>query len=121
MEDDDDLLCCPFCGTDAVKKPGNSRVYCPQCGIRHSRRMWNTRTPAMKFLILHDDKDKTAIPKAILIGGNHLAAALIAHKINPEAWISYDEIRMGCGQPWADIWVAWKAIMDSRNETQRDN
>jgi len=58
------------------------------------------------------------IDERILVGGNHLATALLSQGITPSSWISYDEILKGCGQPWADIWCAWKAIMDVRNECE---
>lgn len=52
--------------------------------------------------------------KAVGIGGNHLASALInagCHPSQCRAW-SYDAVLERWGQPVADMWVAWKAIMD---------
>ena len=58
------------------------------------------------------------IDERILIGGNHLASALLAKGIFPasERKTSYDEFLRRYGQPWADIFVAWKAIMDVRDK-----
>ncbi len=56
--------------------------------------------------IRHDDIEK------ILIGGNHLASALSTYGIYPPMHTSYDLVLEGFGQPTADMWVAWRAIMD---------
>ncbi len=55
--------------------------------------------------------------KAVGIGGNHLASALITAGCHPSQcreW-SYDAVLERWGQPIADMWVAWKAIMDLRD------
>lgn len=48
----------------------------------------------------------------ILIGGNHLASALIGYKCFPDLQGSYDTVLATFGQPCADMWVAWRAIMN---------
>jgi hypothetical protein len=54
-----------------------------------------------------------AMAKAILIGGNHLASAIMAVR-DPATLTTYDEALAKVGQPFADLWVAWRAIMDAR-------
>jgi len=57
------------------------------------------------------------LPKEIGIGGNHLASAMLSEGIYPaaERHTSYDDFLERYGQPWADIFIAWKAIMDWRD------
>lgn len=57
--------------------------------------------------------------RKLIIGGNHLASALIEHGIHPTDWVNYDQIIERFGQPWADIWIAWKGIMDCAQEAQQ--
>lgn len=59
----------------------------------------------------------TALPKDIGIAGNHLASVLLSEGIYPgsERHTSYDDFLKRYGQPWADIFIAWKAIMDWRD------
>lgn len=58
----------------------------------------------------------------VLTGGNHLASALIGQGIDPafERHTDYWAFLERHGQPWADIFVAWRAIMelseDERNK-----
>ena len=53
----------------------------------------------------------------MLIGGNHLANALIALRVMPSdyRYANYDDVLGACGQPATDMWVAWKAAMDLRD------
>jgi hypothetical protein len=51
--------------------------------------------------------------RAILIGGNHLASAIMAVR-DPATLVTYDEALAKVGQPFADLWVAWRAIIDAR-------
>ncbi len=59
----------------------------------------------------------TAAEERILIGGNHLASALLTAGMNPPDWrtSTYDAVLERFALPTADIWVAWKAIMDWRD------
>lgn len=52
--------------------------------------------------------------EAVLIGGNHLASALVTLGMDPSAWRSgeYYDVLREFGQPAADIWVAWRAIAE---------
>jgi hypothetical protein len=50
----------------------------------------------------------------VLVGGNHLADYLISAGCIPSNYRSEDEVRQHHGISLADIWVAWKAIMDAR-------
>ena len=52
---------------------------------------------------------------AILIGGNHLASSLIAANCFPSEQRSYEQVLADFGQPCADMWICWKAIMDARS------
>ena len=51
----------------------------------------------------------------ILTGGNHLASSLIAANCFPAEQRSYEQVLRDFGQPCADMWIAWKAIMDARS------
>lgn len=51
---------------------------------------------------------------AIFVGGNHLANSLIHAKCFPAEQRSYEQVLTDFGQPCADMWVCWKAIMDLR-------
>jgi hypothetical protein len=55
------------------------------------------------------------IDRRILIGGNHLANALIGTEI-PNNFANYQEALAAHGQPYADMWVCWRAIMDVRDD-----
>lgn len=48
----------------------------------------------------------------ILIGANHLASSLLAAKCYPDLQADYHSVLSTFGQPCADMWIAWKAIMD---------
>lgn len=54
--------------------------------------------------------------KAVMTGGNHLASQLL-RECDPAQYrrADYDTVLHERGQPYADIWVAWKAIMDLRD------
>ena len=54
---------------------------------------------------------------AVLIGGNHLASSLLNAGIDPvQHWDrSYHAIAACYGQPIADMFVAWRAIINLRN------
>lgn len=67
-------------------------------------------------------REKNAI-KNVMIGGNHLASALIGMiggNLPDFRHANYDEILGRFGQPAADMWVAWKAIMDLRDGIDAD-
>lgn len=56
-----------------------------------------------------------SVDPRILVGGNHLASVLCAIAIPPTAIHGgYDEALERFGQPYADIWICWKAIMDAK-------
>ena len=60
---------------------------------------------------------ETAEIKAVMIGGNHLASAMLNGGMEPSRcrnW-TYDAVLDRYSQPYADMWVAWKAIMDLRD------
>lgn len=56
---------------------------------------------------------------AILTGGNHLANSLITANCWPDKQRDYWQVLDDFGQPCADMWIAWKAIMDARKELKR--
>ncbi len=62
------------------------------------------------------------LPKQVLIGGNHLANALIGlgyvPNIKEDIALEYRDILALHGELVADIWVCWKAIMLSRDEVE---
>ena len=53
---------------------------------------------------------------AVLVGGNHLANALLSTE-DPAKYrhAEYNQVLEAHGQPYADMWAAWKAIMDLRD------
>lgn len=57
--------------------------------------------------------------KNVLIGGNHLASALIGIA-DPAQYrrSDYYTVLGKHGQPYADMWVAWKAIMNFRDHLE---
>jgi len=58
--------------------------------------------------------------KNVLIGGNHLASALLGiADPAPYRNADYYTVLEKHGQPYADMWVAWKAIMNFRDYTDR--
>ncbi len=57
----------------------------------------------------------------ILISGNHLANSLIAAKCMPDLQADYHSVLTTFGQPCADMWVAWKAIMDFSKWRRMEN
>lgn len=58
---------------------------------------------------------------AILTGGNHLASSLVAAKCFPDEQHDYWQVLSDFGQPCADMWICWKAIMDARSELKQEN
>ena len=52
---------------------------------------------------------------AILIGGNHLASALVSLKCFPSEQQNYEQVFEDFGQPCADMYEAWKRMMAYRN------
>ncbi len=54
----------------------------------------------------------------VLIGGNHLASSLIAYGCFPANQTDYDQVLHEHGLLCADMWVAWKAIMDLRESVE---
>lgn len=48
----------------------------------------------------------------VLTGGNHLASAMIGEGFHPITCHSYAEALEDWGQPLADMWVAWRSIMN---------
>lgn len=57
-------------------------------------------------------KSKRTPIEQVLVGGNHLASFLIGKGISPEHYDSYDQVLNLHGSDIADVWVAWRAIMD---------
>lgn len=61
----------------------------------------------------------------VLIGGNHLASALISLNVDPAQLreSTYQAVAKEHGPLAADMWAAWKAIMDLRffTEALRDS
>ena len=55
---------------------------------------------------------------AVMVGGNHLADVLISLGVDVASWrhSEYEEVRREHGQTAADVWVAWRAIMDWRDQ-----
>lgn len=53
--------------------------------------------------------------REILILGNHVANALIGMGGLPNDYKTYTEALEARGQPYADFWCAWSAIMEARN------
>ena len=53
----------------------------------------------------------------VLIGGNHLANCLLLSGMDPasERHSTYGEVLTKYGQPSADIWAGWRAIMNWRD------
>jgi hypothetical protein len=51
---------------------------------------------------------------SLLIGGNHLASSLISYGCLPSDQIDYDQVLHTHGLLCADMWVAWRGIMDLR-------
>lgn len=58
---------------------------------------------------------EAAIIRDVLIGGNHLANLLAIAKCTAGIDEEYDDVLHDYGQPVADVWVAWKAIMALAN------
>ena len=57
-----------------------------------------------------------SLPRAVLIGGNHLANLLIDYGLPIEDKdASYSEVLKRREQPYADIWVCWAAIMNHQD------
>jgi len=50
----------------------------------------------------------------ILIGGNHLASSLIGIEM-PNNFTNYEDALKTHGQPYADMWIAWDAIIKARD------
>jgi hypothetical protein len=61
--------------------------------------------------MLSEDLPRSLIQN-ILVGGNHLASALLAFGCSPADQKNYDSVLAASGQPAADMWIAWRAIMD---------
>jgi len=54
---------------------------------------------------------EAALIKDVLVAGNHLATLLATAKCDADAEEKYDDVLHDYGQPVADVWVAWAAIM----------
>lgn len=54
----------------------------------------------------------------LFIGGNHLASSLLSYGCSPAEQTDYDQVLHQHGILCADMWVAWRAIMDVREETE---
>lgn len=54
-------------------------------------------------------------------GGNHLANVLLRRGIEPREWRSstYDEVLQRFGPETADIWTAWRSIIQWSGALQR--
>ncbi len=56
------------------------------------------------------------VPESVLIGGNHLASLLIGWGLPIEDKdASYWDVLEKRGQPYADVWACWSAIMRERD------
>lgn len=55
---------------------------------------------------------------AVMVGGNHLADVLMRLGVDVVSWRrgEYEDVRREHGQTAADVWVAWRAIMDWREQ-----
>lgn len=58
------------------------------------------------------------LPKTILTGANHLAIYMVNRHPPITLNSTYEQVLADHGQPYADIWVCWKAIMDARNKKE---
>jgi hypothetical protein len=58
---------------------------------------------------------------AVLIGGNHLASSMSSFGCMPNEQRDYDQVLHGYGLLCADMWVAWRAIMDLRDAVVKEN
>lgn len=54
----------------------------------------------------------------LFVAGNHLANVLIERKCFPAQQSDYEQVNRDHGMLCADVWVAWKAIMELRNEKE---
>lgn len=59
-----------------------------------------------------NDSINNTVLKDVLMGGNHLANALLSHGIDPLAVGNYDNALHTYAELWADIWVCWRKIMN---------
>lgn len=50
----------------------------------------------------------------LMVSGNHLASAMISIGWTPDSFITYQGALACAGQPYADMWMAWKEIMNIR-------
>lgn len=62
-------------------------------------------------------KTQEALFERLMIAGNHLASALVGTCI-PSECNSYQDALQAHGQPYADMWIAWRAIMDIRDAAE---
>lgn len=71
----------------------------------------------MKADELHVAYRNYRIPEAILRGGNHLANLLIGWGLPIESQdADYQDVLAKRGQPYADVWACWSAIMRERDK-----
>jgi hypothetical protein len=62
-------------------------------------------------------EDGPRVDQRVLIGGNHLANALLGAGMDPPQWRqrTFSEVSAQFGEQVADIWACWRAIMDWRD------
>jgi hypothetical protein len=98
---------------------------CPTCGWIDTEDFAREVLAKARDPHAPETPEKTAID-AVMIGGNHLASALIGY-VSQAPWHdalaklrdwTYGAILERFGQPVADMWVAWKAIMDLRDSRE---
>lgn len=75
------------------------------------------RTPVLIRRRTDVDWERAEISKAlqgVLVGGNHLASAMLS-ECPPTNFKNYEQALKAQGQPYADMWAAWSAIMHVRD------
>lgn len=78
---------------------------------------WKAREQAEPF---EPTGRRNAPAESILIGGNHLASALVGLGCMPDKLADYFSVLRVHGQPCADMWACWKAIMTERDASAQE-
>lgn len=52
----------------------------------------------------------------LFTAGNHLANVLMRRKCFPDEQTDYEQVQHDHGSLCADVWIAWRAIMNLRNK-----
>lgn len=53
-----------------------------------------------------------------MVGGNHLAAVLLLAGYDPASTETWQDAQKNLRPPYADIWFAWKQIMELRKQVE---